>query len=104
MDTDKKIVLTAIALLDDTVIICASAVVSTKSGKLEGVTQGAVESFKGVPFAAPPVGELRWRAPQPVNHGRECDRPTPIRQTVCRFRFRVMLLLWAPPLPRIACT
>ena len=41
-------------------------VVSIDSGKLGGTTQNSIESFKGVPFAAPPVGELRWRAPQPV--------------------------------------
>jgi para-nitrobenzyl esterase len=36
------------------------------SGELQGAVQDGVLSFKGVPFAAPPVGDLRWRAPQPV--------------------------------------
>lgn len=35
-------------------------------GRIEGAAKDGVVSFKGVPFAAPPVGDLRWRPPQPV--------------------------------------
>ena len=35
-------------------------------GEVQGVIKDGVASFKGVPFAAPPVGDLRWNAPQPV--------------------------------------
>ena len=40
-------------------------VVRVEGGELQGVVADGVESFKGVPFAAPPVGDLRWRPPQP---------------------------------------
>ena len=42
-------------------------VVDTTSGKLEGVRQSDVEVFRGIPFARPPIGDLRLRAPQPVD-------------------------------------
>lgn len=46
----------------------ADPVVKTGSGSLSGTSDSTahVTIFKGVPFAAPPVGDLRWREPQPV--------------------------------------
>ena len=43
-----------------------SPVVEIDSGKLKGAVVADVTVFKGIPFAAPPVGEWRWRPPQPV--------------------------------------
>lgn len=42
--------------------------VKTVNGILEGVNVSGVRTFKGIPFAAPPVGNLRWREPQPVKN------------------------------------
>jgi para-nitrobenzyl esterase len=43
----------------------AAPVVRVTGGSIEGVVAGDVDAFLGVPYAAPPVGLLRWRAPQP---------------------------------------
>jgi para-nitrobenzyl esterase len=40
--------------------------VQTKAGVVEGVTDADVRTFLGIPYAAPPLGDLRWREPQPV--------------------------------------
>ncbi len=40
--------------------------VKVDSGTLVGEASDGITSFKGVPFAAPPVGDLRWKPPQPV--------------------------------------
>jgi para-nitrobenzyl esterase len=44
----------------------AAQTVKTKSGDISGVTSGDVVSWKGIPFASPPVGDLRWQPPQPA--------------------------------------
>jgi para-nitrobenzyl esterase len=41
-------------------------VVKVDTGQLRGAASDGVVAFKGIPFAAPPVGALRWKAPQPV--------------------------------------
>ncbi|MVN22443.1 carboxylesterase/lipase family protein [Mucilaginibacter arboris] len=54
------------------------AQVKTVNGILEGTTEvSGIRSFKGIPFAKPPVGNLRWREPQPAenwNGVRKADR------------------------------
>jgi para-nitrobenzyl esterase len=40
-------------------------VVETRCGKVEGFERERVQVFRGIPFAAPPVGELRFRSPEP---------------------------------------
>ena len=62
-------------------IACTCAFAQTRvkiaNGLLEGVTEkSGVKSFKGIPFAQPPIGDLRWKEPQPVNNWggvRKCD-------------------------------
>ena len=41
------------------------SVVETVYGKVEGASEDGILSFRGIPFASPPTGELRFRAPQP---------------------------------------
>ncbi len=40
--------------------------VKISNGTLEGTETAGIRAFKGIPFAAPPVGDLRWEPPQPV--------------------------------------
>jgi len=44
----------------------ASAAVRVDTGSLDGVTDGRVTAFLGIPYAASPLGDLRWRPPEPA--------------------------------------
>src|SRR6186713_933435 len=61
--------LTAIAAIGARTSAMVPEQIKIDSGALigaVGTTQPSVRAFKGIPFAAPPLGENRWRAPQPV--------------------------------------
>ncbi|GAB3641193.1 carboxylesterase/lipase family protein [Spirosoma arcticum] len=67
-------------------------VVKIKTGLIAGTRSksGAVHIFRGIPFAAPPVGDLRWRSPQPVASWtgvRTCDTfgPSPMQRSPSAF-------------------
>jgi para-nitrobenzyl esterase len=60
--------------------VLSSRSVSVASGSLVGVRDGGITVYKGVPYAAPPVGSLRWRSPQPARSWkgvRRADRFAP---------------------------
>jgi para-nitrobenzyl esterase len=75
----------AAAMLSIASTALGSAVVQTDRGQVRGVEMPAVKKYLGIPYAAPPVGDLRWRPPEPharwsrpldaTQNGNHCPQP-----------------------------
>ena len=63
------LVVSALALVGGSDVATQTAPVRLDSGLVAGIagSTAGIRVFKGIPYASPPVGRLRWRPPQPVN-------------------------------------
>jgi para-nitrobenzyl esterase len=67
-------------------VAMSDPIVESTAGKVRGAVSGGVVAFKGIPYAAPPLGALRFRAPAPVeplagvqdalHYGHSCPQPS----------------------------
>ena len=82
MQYRKFIYLSACCIALISFSVTASDFVLTQHGSVQGTESRdeSVEVFKGIPYAAPPVGDLRWHPPQPPaqwSSVRVCDQFAP---------------------------
>ncbi|WP_437946661.1 carboxylesterase family protein [Sorangium sp. So ce296] len=49
----------------------STPIINTVEGPVQGVVESEILVFKGIPYARPPVGDLRWKEPQPVERWKE---------------------------------
>jgi len=60
-----------------------SCLVSTDEGRVQGLDQGSSCAYLGIPFAAPPVGPLRWQRPQPMRSWSPATLQATVEPPVC---------------------
>lgn len=83
-----------------------NSLIKVENGVLQGELRGDVLSFKGIPYAAPPVGEFRWRAPRPAEnwkgerdatkYGADCPQRTFPGSTAVMSEDCLFLNVWTP--------
>jgi len=89
-------------------VLLGAPTVKTEAGLVSGVADGEITVYKGIPYAAAPAGEYRWRAPRPPvqwegvrsgeRFGPPCvqDVPERVRQSVRMSEDCLSLNIWAP--------
>ena len=83
-----------------------AVVVKTDAGAVSGLQQGGLKVFTGVPFAAPPTGDLRWKPPAPVQpwdgiketkvYSPACPQPAAADPTLNMSEDCLYLNVWTP--------
>ena len=68
MKLSHPLALLSLALAAPALAQTAPPVVQAPAGAVRGTTEGALRVFRGIPYAQPPVGGLRWRQPRPLPH------------------------------------
>ena len=83
-------------------LAATDAPLQLEAGPISGIVGTApdVRVFKGIPFAAPPLGRYRWRAPQPVAHWRDVRRANEFGAS-CPQRIRTGDVALLPTSPRL---
>ena len=61
----RSIALVLLALLPIDAALADITQARVTGGEVSGTVENGISMFKGIPFAAPPVGDLRWKAPAP---------------------------------------
>lgn len=73
--------------------------VTVTGGEIAGATDGGVAVYKGIPYAAPPVGDLRWKPPQPVEDWDGVHDATEFGPACPQLGYPEMSLYYRPPEP-----
>ena len=70
-------------------------IITTQAGKVQGKweVKGTIASFKGIPYAVPPVGALRWKAPQPLQPWEGIKKTTKFSAFAWQFQVFIALFL-----------
>jgi para-nitrobenzyl esterase len=107
MKRSTVVVVLAVVLAGTRVAQAQVREAAVTGGRVTGVEANGIVSFKGIPFAAPPVGSLRWKAPQPVpawpgvkqadRFGAGCvQAPSPYTQVPSMSEDCLYLNVWTP--------
>jgi len=73
--------------------------VNAPAGRMEGVLEGKVEVFKGIPFALPPVGPARWKPPRPMPRWAGVKKATDFQPACWQPKPRLSNIYTRDPMP-----
>ena len=85
MQAWERFLVVVVTLVTPLAAKAATPLVKIDSGIVQGKNVGTVNAFLGIPYAAPPVGKLRWKAPEPAGpSGRTSARRPASARAACR--------------------